>query len=468
MLNLPLAFTNKYRKLLGPATAQKFFAALNEPSKKAFRVNPLKYWQNISYSKKQPVPGIKNAFYGAVTTKDPEWVSGTVYSQDPAAMFPAALSPLAPGSRVLDLCAAPGGKSTLLGQRLANQGLLVANEISSARAKILRENLERWGLVNTLLTNEKPAVLAARFPHFFDLVLVDAPCSGEGMFRKNPAAINYWSPAYVRACQKRQKNILRSAVQMLSPGGYLLYSTCTFAPEEDEDVVAWLVLQEDLQIEKIPCQQIGFEYGHPEWSPSRLAALKETLRFWPQDNLGEGQFIALLKKKGQHQIILPQKRRGRKKQRQQRQARRLNRQEKALVGQVLDQFALPAALTDWRHKAMTQRGHVFVPVLSLAQTANLRILNNGVELGLLKKKRFEPGHQLAAVLGQLPQKRRVELATRDDYLSYLHGDTVTIDTVLRGFVLISYRGFIFSFGKVGAQGIIKNFYPKGLRILKKE
>ena len=172
---------------------------------------------------------------------DSEWLAGKVYSQDPSAMYPAQVAQIKPGEKVLDLCAAPGGKSTALVEKLKGDGVLVANEISTTRAKALRENLERWGATNSVVTNESPAHLAVNFKNFFDKIVVDAPCSGEGMFRKEPDAIKYWSQEYVLTCQTRQKEILNSAVEMLKPGGSLVYSTCTYSPEEDEQIVAWLV-----------------------------------------------------------------------------------------------------------------------------------------------------------------------------------------------------------------------------------
>lgn len=465
MLNLPASFIEKYQKLLGPDEAQKFFTALEGKPKRAFRLNSLKNKVTVTYSLKQPVPFIKNAYYGEAAGTDPEWVSGRAYSQDPAAMFPASLAPVKPGDRVLDLCAAPGGKSTALGEKLGGKGLLVANEISTKRSKALRENIERWGISNALLTNEDSLSLAAAFPSFFDLVLVDAPCSGEGMFRKNPAAIQYWSPNYVLKCQKRQKEILTQAVRMIKPGGKLVYSTCTFSPEEDEEIAAWLAQKYAFKLNKLTALSGRIGYGHPEWTASKNPALRNTLRFWPQDNLGEGQFLAILTKpltKSCPQVTV------RKTKKKKKGKLALTADERKEVAQVLDQFSLPPSLQNWAKIALSSHNHVFVPALTGLTYHHLHIVNNGVELGLLKKKRFEPGHQLAAVLDQLPQKRVVELPDQQAYFSFLHGETIKIVTKLKGFVLVGFHGMIFSFGKVTGQGILKNFYPKGLRTLKKE
>ncbi|MDF7638938.1 RsmB/NOP family class I SAM-dependent RNA methyltransferase [Lactobacillus sp. ESL0791] len=463
MLNLPDEFTHKYRQLLGNTEAEKMFAAMSRQQKRAFRINSLKFLPRISYDVSHPVPGIPNAYYGQAAGLDPEWVSGSVYSQDPSAMFPAEIVGVQPGERVLDLCAAPGGKSTALGEKLQNSGLLVANEISHSRAKILRENIERWGITNALITSEKPEDLVKHFPHFFDLILVDAPCSGEGMFRKNPEAIDYWSPDYVLTCQKRQKEILLQAVKMLRPGGSLIYSTCTYAPEEDEEIVAWLV--KTLGMKVLPIAEkyaVQARPGRPEWADN-FQEVKKSLRFWPQDNLGEGQFVAKLQLPVAAQEISSKK----VKKRQKEQATKLTKDEQIMLAAVLDQFVLPDSLKNWRQHALVRAGHVFIPAVTGAQLVGLKILNNGVELGQLKTKRFVPSHQLAMVLSQEKQEYKIDLAANTEYRAFLHGETIAVTSHLTGFVLVSYHNFTFSFGKIVNGRTLKNFYPKGLRTLKR-
>lgn len=459
MLNLPKEFKEKYRDLLGEQEAEEMFSAMNENSKKAFRVNTLKDKTNISYSLNKPIPEIDHAYYGEISGEDPEWVSGYVYSQDPAAMFPAAISTVKPGEKVLDLCAAPGGKTTALGEQLENKGLLVANEISAVRAKILRENVERWGISNALVTNETPENLAVAFPDFFDVILVDAPCSGEGMFRKNPEAIEYWSQDYVLTCRQRQQTILNEAVKMLKPGGRLVYSTCTFAPEEDEEIVDWLAQDYGFSILDSQIKDERISAGHPEWGNDN-PDLEKTLRFWPQDGIGEGQFAAILQKPGEAKSSIEKKRKNKKTKRN---ALRLTKNEQELVGAVVDQFNLPEGIVDWRKKALVSNDHVFVPAIEFSDKTKLHILNNGVELGVLKKKRFEPGHQLAEVLGQVKQNRVIYLVNDKEYQDYLHGETIKVKSDLRGFVLVCYKNMIFSFGKIAGNQVLKNFYPKGLR-----
>ena len=289
------------------------------------------------------------------------------------------------------------------------------------------------------------------------MILVDAPCSGEGMFRKNPEAIGYWSQDYVLTCQNRQKEILNEAVKMLQPGGRLIYSTCTFAPEEDEQIVSWLNKEYGFTILDTGIQTNKIDAGQPEWADGN-PDLTKTLRFWPQDGIGEGQFVAVLQKVGKARIEKKSKNKKAK-----RDPWRLTQNDQELVGQVMDQFNLPVALSDWRNKAKVRNEHVYIPAISLPEKSKLHVINNGVELGILKKKRFEPGHQLAEVLGKVKQERVYDLPTIEEYQNYLHGETVKVDSDLRGFVLVSYQKLIFSFGKIAGNQVLKNFYPKGLR-----
>lgn len=453
-LNLPQTFIDKYHKLLGSSFAS-FIAALNSETKRAFRLNPLKYnFQNVSYSLDNLVPGTKLGYYGDVSGKSSDWVSGYVYSQDPSAMFPAIALNVHPGEKVLDLCAAPGGKTTALASDLAGEGVLVANEISKSRAKILRENLERWGADNVAIINEDSKRVSDKLPHFFDAILVDAPCSGEGMFRKNPEAIQYWSPEYVLTCQSRQKEILTNAVKNLRSGGRLVYSTCTFSPEEDEQIVEWLVNKFKMKIEPITEFDVG-QAGHPEWSKTNNPDLAKTRRFWPQDNVGEGQFVALLS--------LPEQIGGdvkiKKVKKDRRKIEILTKVDKQMIMDFLSKFNLPFKV----NKFELRQGHVVMPILQ-TELAGLHILSNGIELGALKKNRFEPSHQLAEILGQKEQEQVYEIASEDQYLKYLHGETLRIESEILGFILVSYHHQVFSFGKIDKNKVLKNFYPKGLRI----
>ena len=460
MIKLPDDFIRKYQKLLGKDDANKLFTAIkSQPPKKGYRINSLKENKQVSYNTQSHIPVIPNAFYGEISGHDPEWISGTVYSQDPSAMFPSYIINAKPGERVLDLCAAPGGKSTAIAEQLQSRGLLVANEISPSRAKVLRENLERWGVTNALITNDKPENLTSQFPRFFDKILVDAPCSGEGMFRKDQQAIEYWSQDYVMKCQERQKKILTAAVKMLKPEGTLVYSTCTFSPEENEEIISWLSQKFELEILPIELGTNQVAKGQPNWADHNKE-LANTLRFWPTAAIGEGQFVAKLKLLAKPEMSMPGSRKENKKRKRRLANIAPNKAEIKLIAAILDQFNLPAALLNWRSDCLIRNNHVFIPAQDTTGL-HVKILANGTELGLLKKNRFEPGHQLAMVLAAQKQTRIINL-TANSYTSYLHGEAIKVNTDLKGFVLISYHNFILGFGKVVNQ-VLKNYYPKGLR-----
>lgn len=461
MPKLPEDFKEKYIRLLGKSRAEEFFDSINDRPKSAFRINSLKENYCVSYEQEKEVLGVSKAYYGKINGQDPAWVSGAVYSQEPTAMFPALFLKACPGQKILDLCAAPGGKSTAISEQLKGEGLLVANEISHSRAKVLRENLERWGTTNSLIVSEKPEKLAQCFPHYFDKILVDAPCSGEGMFRKNPQAIDYWSQNYVLLCQKRQKEILNAAVKMLKPEGEIVYSTCTYSPEENEQIVSWLTKKFNLTIMPLDIKTRAIDHGHPEWADNNPDLIK-TVRFWPTAELGEGQFAAKLKLSPQVEVQgkISTNQKAKKKSKFQKES--LNKAEIQLIAEVLDKFNLPAAIKNWRLNSQVHNNHVFIPALPISANLHLQILSNGVELGLLKKNRFEPSHQLAMVLAEEKQNRVLELSN-ENYLKHLHGEALRTESNETGFVLVSYQNFILGFGKI-SNHIIKNYYPKGLRV----
>ncbi len=296
MAKLPEAFTERMQKLLGEEYPA-FLESYEQTRRYGLRVNSLKIspeqFEKQSDFHLTPVNFIPGAY--CYTEEDgaarhPYYHAGLYYLQEPSAMTPASVLPVRPGDKVLDLCAAPGGKATALGARLAGRGLLVANDISASRCKALLKNIEVFGIPNALVTNEVPAKLAEQFPEFFDAVLVDAPCSGEGMFRKDEATIRAWYPEKPSECAAMQREILRQAVAMLRPGGKLLYSTCTFAPEEDEEMVRFVLdTFPEMHLESIPPRE-GFAPG--------LSGLTQCVRLWPHRTGGEGHFLALLMKDG--------------------------------------------------------------------------------------------------------------------------------------------------------------------------
>lgn len=332
-LTLPEQFLKRMKHLLGPEY-EAFLASFREERKNALRVNRLKISPG-QFEAETPfalerVPWTDNGYY--VDYRDrpgqhPYYRAGLYYLQEPSAMAPAGILPVQPGDRVLDLCAAPGGKATELGARLGGEGVLVANEISASRVRALERNIELFGIRNCIVTNEPPHVLSERFGAYFDRILVDAPCSGEGMFRKNPEAAGTWSLEKVDTCARMQREILLHAAAMLRPGGYLVYSTCTFEAEENELAVAYLLQERpDMELVRIPCadQTASFCQAYAleelrrlgyEWNPAgssfadssavRSAFPSETdgpdltkaVRIWPHRAGGEGHFIALLARK---------------------------------------------------------------------------------------------------------------------------------------------------------------------------
>jgi NOL1/NOP2/fmu family ribosome biogenesis protein/23S rRNA U2552 (ribose-2'-O)-methylase RlmE/FtsJ len=355
-----------------------------------------------------------------------------------------------PGERVLDLCAAPGGKSTHLAAQLQDAGVLVANEIIPARARILAENLERWGARNALITVESPERLAAKWPEFFDRVLVDAPCSGEGMFRKSAAAIQEWSPEHVRGCALRQGRILDQAALLLRPGGTLVYSTCTFAPEEDEGAVAdFLRRHPDFEIAEIPPRP-GFSPGRPEWADAP-ESLRRTVRIWPHLSPGEGHFIAKL-----------QRREGEQVEREYPIRRRRNKQS-AEAMRAYRAFCAENLRSSPAEEPILSGAKLYAVPEDAPDTDGLRVLWPGWELGNLQKGRFEPSHALAMGLASQDAQRALDLPPEGDAAQrYLHGESLSAPGQ-EGWVLVTTAGYPLGWGKrVGA--IVKNHYPRALRL----
>ncbi|XIF20237.1 MAG: NOL1/NOP2/sun family putative RNA methylase [Acetilactobacillus jinshanensis] len=291
-MQLPKGFIRKYQKLMGNH-AKGFLQSFDRSPTQGFRINPLKAHRPVEETLDNPIPWAKWGYYGKVPGRTVDHQSGAVYDQEPSAMYVGTVTDPQPDEKVLDLCAAPGSKTTYLASLMNNQGLLVANEIIPKRAKVLASNLERFGVKNALTLNEPPHKMVKSFKRYFDKILVDAPCSGEGMFRKNPQAIKYWSAGYPAKCAERQRKILAQAVKMLKPGGTLVYSTCTFAPEEDEQTIAWLL--KNYNFKTIPVKKYpGMLNGQSQWADGN-PELKNAVRIFPNRVKGEGHFIAKLK-----------------------------------------------------------------------------------------------------------------------------------------------------------------------------
>ena len=301
-MKLPKEFLERMEKMLG-TEYEAFLKSYEEPRKFGLRVNTAKIsvekFQELAPFHLTPIPWIPNGFYYEREddpARHPFYYAGLYYLQEPSAMTPATVLPVVPGERVLDLCAAPGGKATALGAKLRGEGLLVANDISASRAKALLKNLEIFGISNSYVTNAVPERLAEQFEESFDKILVDAPCSGEGMFRKDLANARVWSLEKVEECAKTQHAIIRNAVSMLRPSGLLLYSTCTFSPEENEQTIASLLADEpEMELLEIPWYE-GFSHGRPELADGN-EVLTRCVRIFPHKMDGEGHFLTLLRKR---------------------------------------------------------------------------------------------------------------------------------------------------------------------------
>ncbi len=432
-MTLKKDFIEKYTRLLA-AEAPAFFETFEKEPVSAFRTNPLKEAQQDFMDK---IPNMPWSYYGKVSGKSPEHVTGLVYSQEPAAQIVGQVASPQKGLKVLDLAAAPGGKSTHLLSYLENTGLLVSNEISSKRAKILVENVERFGARNVVVTNESAERLAKVFSAYFDMIVLDAPCSGEGMFRKDPAAIDYWDASYPAQCAQLQREILASAMDMLAPAGQLIYSTCTWSPEENEEIVSWLLENYDLElvpIDKINGMVDGI--GYPE-----------TARMYPQHFKGEGQFVAKFRSlaESSRKTIKPRK-------------TNLNREQ----SQLWQDFCKENLQTSFDGFLQVFGDQLYLLPHGLPDLSTLRIARNGLHLGTFKKKRFEPSFALGLTLTSNEVVRRVEISEAD-FIQYAAGNTVSVPLDLpNGWYQVAIKGNGLGFAKV-VSGVLKNTFPKGLR-----
>ena len=429
---LPEAFLNRMRSQLGEEYPE-FLHSLERPRAVALRYTPLKGKMPVLSFVGDPVPWEPMGFYYDPQSRPglhPFHEAGVYYLQEASAMAPVSLLEPQPGERICDLCAAPGGKTTQIAGRMMGQGLLLCNEINPKRAKILSRNIERMGVANALVTNEHPGVLAERFVGFFDRVLIDAPCSGEGMFRKEEAAVTDWSQETVEMCARRQAEILHSGARMLREGGRLVYSTCTFAPEEDE-----LAVEEFLR-------------GHPEftleavtgpWFESKTPGM---YRMWPHKLLGEGHFAAVLRKNEGENAEIPE-----------------------ISGEKLPKqwtsFAKELDITLPEGKAVTFGQSLYWVPREMPSLARLKVLRPGLELGMVKKDRFEPAHALALWLRDCKNLQSYA-ADSKEIDAYLHGNVVP--SAKKGWCLVAVDGCTLGWGK-GDGTVLKNHYPKGLRRL---
>lgn len=462
---LPEQFQDRMKELLGEEYTS-FLKSYENKQYKALRLNPLKtdraQFLIGGYASLRPVFWEENGFYyeeGLQPGRHPYHEAGVYYIQEPSAMAPAGFLDAKPGERVLDLCAAPGGKSTQLAGAMRGEGLLICNEIHPARARILSENIERLGVRGALVTNETPQALAAVFSDYFDKILVDAPCSGEGMFRKNEEAFSEWSLENIRLCADRQDEILDCAAGMLRPGGRLVYSTCTFAPEEDEGSIGRFLWRHPEYTVLSVKKGAGMSDGVPAWAFREdkqkegpdIASLKNTIRLWPHRLEGEGHFVAVLEKAGTAQGgFKSYSRYGLERGIAERemqdyllfQKQYLNKSENGTFLKFGDQLYLAPEGMPSLHK--------------------LKVLRPGLHLGTLLKDRFEPSHALALALRPKDAVHTLELSSREqDVYRYLNGQTLNKEGE-KGWYLVTVDGYSLGWGKLTG-GILKNHYPKGLR-----
>ena len=432
-MKFPIGFEEKYQRLLQEEAAS-FFSTFDEKPVSAFRINPLKEGQLVF---ENPISNTDWGHYGKVSGKSPEHVSGLVYSQEPAAQMVGQIARPQKGMKVLDLAAAPGGKSTHLLSYLDNTGLLISNEINSKRAKVLVENIERFGSKNVVVTNESADRLAKVFSDYFDLIVLDAPCSGEGMFRKQPDAMDYWSPDYPAHCAALQREILEDAVKMLSHGGELVYSTCTWAPEENEEIVAWILDTFPLELVDIP-KINGMVAG---------IDFPETARMYPHHYKGEGQFVAKFRFTEENKPIKVKSGRS-----------NLTSEQKALW-QAFQKEHLKVELEG---TLQTFGDQLYLLPAGLPDLSKLKIARNGLHLGIFKKKRFEPSFALGLALQPSQVKNKLELS-QQDFEVYVGGETLQIKEILpNGWYQLVIQGNGLGFAKLANQ-TLKNYFPKGLR-----
>lgn len=427
---LPEAFLERMKNQLGEEYPA-FLASLERPRAVALRFNPLKGTKpNLDFVS-DPVPWEPEGYYYDPDSRPglhPYHEAGVYYLQEASAMAPVSLLDPQPGERICDLCAAPGGKTTQIAGRMKGEGLLLCNEINPKRAKILSRNIERMGVANALVTNEHPQTLCERFEGFFDRVLIDAPCSGEGMFRKEEAAVTDWSQETVEMCARRQAEILHSGASMVRPGGRLVYSTCTFAPEEDEQAVAHF-LQEH--------PQFTLEAVEAPWFECKTPGM---YRMWPHKLLGEGHFAAVLRRAGEEEADFDPP-----------------------AGEKLPKdwssFAKEMGIRLPEGKALMFGQSLYWAPKDLPDLRRLKVLRPGLELGEVKKGRFEPAHALALWLRTCSATQDFSRGSKET-ADYLHGDVVP--SQMRGWCLVTVDGYSIGWGK-GDGKVLKNHYPKGLR-----
>lgn len=464
-VNLPEKFRARMMEMLGDEFPL-YEESLTKSYKSGIRLNTLKLtakeFENRSDFSLEKVPWIDNAYYYGeddVPSKHPYYYAGLYYIQEPSAMTPAFLFDVNPGDRVLDLCAAPGGKSTALAAKLGGKGVLVSNDVSNSRAKALLKNIELFGVKNAIVVSESTDKLAERFYGYFDKILVDAPCSGEGMFRKQPSIMKNWEQYGTEYYAKLQRQILPDAVKMLRPGGKLLYSTCTFSPLEDEETVAFLLKEfPELKISELFSEDMrqeyidkGFDFGRSEWMKEPVADINKAVRLWPHKLDGEGHFIVVFEKSTDTNCACAP----------------IAMERVAKPSEELAEFLshLKMDFSD-SHLVFKDDRYYMIPN-DIPELKGLRILRSGLLLGEQKKGRFEPSQALACAIGKGEYDNVFDLSCDDErVIRYLKCESINIeDAGLKdGYVLITCDGYSLGFGKLKKNNF-KNKYLPGWRLM---
>lgn len=430
MTILPQQFLDEMKEILNEEY-DDFIKSYDEPKTTGLRVNTLKISKedllNLNLYNLDQIPWAKEGFYYNEEVdrpgKSPLHEAGAYYLQEPSAMSVVPKLDVQEDEKILDMCAAPGGKSTYILSKLNNTGLLVSNEINPTRIRALGENLERFGAKNCIITNTDSNNLRKVFTGYFDKIVIDAPCSGQGMFRKDEVAITDWSYAKVLECQSIQREIIRDGYEMLTNGGTLVYSTCTFAKEENEDVINEFI---------------------SEYPNAKLIIME---RLWPHKVKGEGHFVAKIQKLEEEDCNVKQIK-----------VKRIDKEIKDYKD-----FEKKFLNISLENKFEIRGENLYLLPEESPDTKKIKLLRYGLHVGTLKKNRFEPSHALSHYLKMEDAKYIENLKVNDEQiLQYLRGNTINTGNS-RGWVLVCVEGIPIGWGKE-SNGVLKNHYPKGLRI----
>ena len=455
-MNLPEKYLNSMKDMLKD-DFDDYLESFNDKRLYGLRVNNLKIstedFLKISPFKLTPIPWIENGFYYEETdkpAKHPYYYAGLYYIQEPSAMTPANVLPIDEGDVVFDMCAAPGGKSTELAAKLNGTGLLITNDISNSRTKALLKNVEVSGVYNLCVLNEDPTKISGRFTEFFDKVLIDAPCSGEGMFRKDNKLIKAWEQSGPEVYSAIQKSIIIHGAKMLRPGGMMLYSTCTFSSLEDEESIKYLLDNcPDMKLVDIKPYE-GFTKGFTDIDNDNKYNLDKCVRIFPHKMHGEGHFVALLKKDNPDDINNAHYTRG---------------SFNTKIPDELKDFLANVSMDIDTKYINIRDNRVYYISRYMADEKGLRIIRNGLLLGELKKNRFEPSQALAMALTMRQYNNCINLSVDDErVVRYLKGETIDVDDFAdsKGWALLCVDGYPLGWGKSnGSQ--LKNKYLAGWR-----